>query len=172
MRRVWKALQWLAIIVVSLLVVAQFFRPPKTNPAVDQAQTLQAGTHISPQVATILDRSCGDCHSNNTRWPWYSNVAPVSWFVINHVDDGRRDMNFSEWGRYDARQQAGKLNQICREVKSGSMPLSSYTPLHPGTKLTPEDVKVLCDWADEERTRIAAQPGAQPKSFQQLTGGA
>jgi len=156
MRRVWKAVRWAAIIAVSLFVVVQFFGPAKTNPAVDQVQTLQARTRISPQVAAILDRSCGDCHSNNTRWPWYSNVAPVSWFVISNVDDGRKDMNFSEWGRYDARQQAGQLNQICREVKSGSMPLSSYTPLHPGTKLTPEDVKVLCDWADEERTRIAA----------------
>jgi len=156
MRRVWKTLRWLAIIGVCLFVVAQFLGPAKTNPAVDQAQTLQSRTQVSPQVAAILDRSCGDCHSNNTHWPWYSNVAPVSWFVISHVDDGRRDMNFSEWGQYDARRQSGQLQQICREAKRGSMPLSSYTPLHPGTKLTPEDVKVLCDWTNAERTRGAA----------------
>jgi len=157
MRTIRKTLRGLAIIAVSLFVVAQFFGPAKTNPAVDQAQTLQARTQVSPEVASILDRSCGDCHSNNTRWPWYSNVAPVSWFVINHVDEGRADMNFSEWGQYDARHQAGQLQQICREVKKGAMPLSSYTPLHPGTKLTPEDVKALCDWTNEARTRIAAR---------------
>ena len=149
-------MKWVVLIGFCLFVVVQFFGPAKTNPSVDQAQTLQSRTHLEPQVASILDRSCADCHSNNTRWPWYTNVAPVSWFVIGHVDDGRRDMNFSEWGRYDARGQAGKLDQICKEVKVGAMPLSTYTPLHPGTKLSSEQVKILCDWTNSERTRIAA----------------
>lgn len=155
--RIWRILRLGAIIAVCLLVVAQFFGPAKSNPAVDPVLTLQTQAQVSPQVASILDRSCGDCHSSNTRWPWYSNVAPVSWFVINHVNEGRRIINLSEWGKYDARTQSGKLNQICREVKSGGMPLSSYTPLHPGTKLSSEEVKILCDWTNAERASIAAR---------------
>lgn len=121
----------------------------------DQSLALQSHMPVSPQVAAILDRSCGDCHSNKTRWPWYSNVAPVSWFVIDHVDDGRSHLNFSEWGRYNQRETQDMFRQICNEVKSGNMPLSSYTPLHPGSKLSADDVKLLCDWTNAESTRIA-----------------
>ena len=155
MRRFWKTLRWFVMIGTCLFIFAQFFGPAKTNPPLDQALTLQSNAYLSPQVASILDRSCNDCHSNSTRWPWYSHVAPVSWFVIDHVNEGRRDMNFSEWGRYDERRRAGKLKQICQEVKNDAMPLGSYTPLHRGSKLTPEDVKTLCDWANAERSRIA-----------------
>jgi hypothetical protein len=79
----------------------------------------------------------------------------VSWFVIDHVNEGRRHLNFSDWGRLNQREAEGMLDQICKEVKSGSMPLSSYTPLHPGSKLSTEDVKTLCDWTSAERERIA-----------------
>jgi hypothetical protein len=112
---------------------------------------------VSPEVGTILDRSCGDCHSNKTRWPWYSNVAPVSWFVIDHVDHGRSHLNFSEWGRLNRREAQEMLSQICREVKSGNMPLSSYTPLHPGSKLSADDGKLLCDWTSAEQARLASR---------------
>jgi hypothetical protein len=108
-------------------------------------------------VASIFARSCNDCHSNKTVWPWYTNVAPVSWFVIDHVNQGRSLMNLSEWGRNDRRWQGKKLQQMCDEVTDGGMPLSSYTPLHPGSKLSPDDVKTLCDWTEAERARLAAQ---------------
>jgi len=157
MKRVWKILRWLVIVLACLFLVAQFIRPAKTNPPIDQMLALESRTGVTPQVTAILNRSCTDCHSNKTRWPWYANVAPVSWLVIDDVNEARQDMNFSEWGQYDARHQAGQLQQICREVKKGAMPLSSYTPLHPSTKLTPEDVKALCDWTNEARTRIAAR---------------
>ena len=155
MKKVWKVIRWLVVVLACLFVVAQFSRPARTNPAADQSLAFQSHVQVSPQVASIIDRSCGDCHSNKTRWPWYSNVAPVSWFVIDHVNEGRRNLNFSEWGRYTKRDTDGLFKQICQEVKSGAMPLSSYTPLHPGSKLSPEDVKTLCDWAITERARIA-----------------
>lgn len=155
MKRVWKIMRWLVVILACLFVVAQFSRPARTNPEADQSRALQAHMQLSPQVASIIDRSCGDCHSNKTRWPWYSKVAPVSWFVIDHVNEGRRHLNFSDWGRLNQREAEGMLDQICKEVKSGSMPLSSYTPLHPGSKLSTEDVKTLCDWTSAERERIA-----------------
>lgn len=141
-----KVLKWALLVVACLFIVAQFRRPAKTNPVIDTSRTLEARLQIDPTTAAILDRSCVDCHSNKTRWPWYSNVAPVSWFVIDHVDHGRSHLNFSEWGKYDHGEQRALLGDICKEVQAGAMPLSSYTPLHPGSKLTAEDVQTICDW--------------------------
>ena len=154
MRTVGKVLKWSLLVVTCLFVIAQFYRPAKTNPVIDQSQALEAHMQVEPRVAAILDRSCADCHSNKTRWPWYSNVAPVSWFVIDHVNEGRSNLNFSAWGSYSPREKREALNDICRETKSGSMPLSSYTPLHPASKLSGDDVKTLCEWANTERGRL------------------
>ncbi|MGH9874371.1 MAG: heme-binding domain-containing protein [Pyrinomonadaceae bacterium] len=155
MKRLFRLLRWLLIAGAVCLVIAQFFGPAKTNPASDPSQSIESRLQVTPQVAAIFARSCNDCHSNKTRWPWYSNVAPVSWFVIDHVIEGRENMNLSEWGRYSQRDNDSLLRQICREVRAGGMPLSSYTPLHPGSRLSPEDVKTLCDWTDAERARLA-----------------
>lgn len=81
----------------ALLVVAQFIRPARTNPVSAPGHALEDVVAVPPAVEAVLTRSCGDCHSDRTRWPWYSQVAPVSWFVINHVQEGRRHMNLSEW---------------------------------------------------------------------------
>ncbi|HEV7799031.1 MAG TPA: heme-binding domain-containing protein [Pyrinomonadaceae bacterium] len=156
MKKLFRVLRWVVIGGVCCFIVAQFFGPAKTNPASERTQSIDSRVQVTPQVAAIFDRSCNDCHSNKTRWPWYSNVAPISWFVINHVNEARQNLNFSEWGRYTERDADGMLKQICREVRAGAMPLSSYTPLHPGSTLSPEDVKTLCDWTAAERARIAA----------------
>jgi len=151
MRRILKY----AVIGLGVLIIGiQFARPVRTNPAVDESQTIFARTQMTPQVASILNRSCTDCHSNKTVWPWYSNVAPVSWFVTGHVDNGRKTMNLSEWGKLDHDRQDRRLRQICDEVQDGAMPLNSYTPLHPGSKLSQADIKTLCDWTDTERQRL------------------
>ncbi len=156
MKRVRTILKWLVIVLACLFIIAQLKRPARTNPILDQAQTIESHTQMTPQVASILARSCKDCHSNKTVWPWYTNVAPVSWFIVDHVNEGRSNLNLSEWGRYDQRRQGKKLEQMCDEVKDGAMPLSSYTPLHPGSKPSPDDVKTLCDWTEAERARLAA----------------
>jgi hypothetical protein len=152
-----KTLKWIVIVLGCAFVIAQFWRPTRTNPPVDPSQTIQAHQQVTPQVAGILERSCQDCHSNATRWPWYTNVTPVSWFIVDHVDHGRSDLNFSEWGKLQTHQKEKKLQEICEMVEDGAMPLGTYTPLHPGSKLSPEDVKALCDWANAERARIAAK---------------
>jgi heme-binding protein len=152
----WRVLRWVLVVVACLFVVAQFSRPVRTNPAVDQARTIESRLPVSPQVSAIIDRSCNDCHSNKTRWPWYSNVAPVSWLVIDHVNEGRQHLNFSEWGRYNRREVDGLFEEMCRLATQGAMPLSSYTPMHPGSKLSAEDKKILCDWSNAERARISA----------------
>jgi hypothetical protein len=154
MKLVLKILKWFLIVVACLFLVAQFIRPARTNPAVDESQTIFARTQMTPPVAAIFNRSCVDCHSNKTVWPWYTNVAPVSWFIVNHVNEARPRLNLSEWGKLDRDRQSKKLQQICDEVTDGGMPLSTYTPLHPGSKPTPADVRALCDWTDAERARL------------------
>lgn len=151
--RLLKLIKWVLIVVACLFVIAQFKRPAKTNPAFDQSMALEAHTQLNPKVAAILDRSCNDCHSNKTRWPWYANVAPVSWFVIDHVEEGREHMNLSEWGKYSSDERKALLGDFCELVTENAMPLSSYTPLHPGSKLSDEDKKVMCEWAAAERAR-------------------
>lgn len=151
--RLLKLIKWVLIVVACLFLVAQFKRPAKTNPAFDQSMALEAHTQLDPKVAAILDRSCNDCHSNKTRWPWYANVAPVSWFVIDHVEEGREHMNLSEWGKYSSDERKALLGDFCELVTENAMPLSSYTPLHPGSKLSDEDKKVICEWAAAERAR-------------------
>jgi Haem-binding domain len=148
-------LKWTAITLAIIFAALQFIRPARTNPPVDEARTILAHTRITPQVAAILDRSCNDCHSNQTRWPWYSNIAPVSWFVVNHVNDGRKEMNLSDWAQYSQDERDRYLKKICMEVKQGAMPLSSYLRLHHEAKLSSEDVETLCDWASAESQRIS-----------------
>ena len=160
-----KILKWFVVLFLCLLVLAQFYRPAKTNPSVDESMAIEAHTQITPQVAAILDRCCRDCHSNKTRWPWYSYVAPTSWFVIDHVNHGRSHLNFSEWGRYDKNEAANQLRNMCREARSGLMPLDSYTMIHRGSKMSEEDIKVLCDWTTAERSRLTANQSRVGKTL-------
>jgi hypothetical protein len=156
MKKLRWVLKWLVVIACGF-VTLQLYRPARTNPVSDPSLSVESRLQVSPQVASVLNRSCIDCHSNKTRWPWYTNVSPVSWFIVDHVNDGRRHVNFSEWGSYDQNKQTKRLQEICEQVEDGLMPLSSYTPLHPGSELSAEDKKLVCDWAEAERSRISAQ---------------
>ena len=152
--KILKLLKWVVIVIACLFVVVQFKRPARTNPPVDPSQTIEALTQMTPAVSAILDRSCRDCHSNRTVWPLYTNVSPVSWFIADHVNEGRRNLNLSEWGKYDKDRQAKKLQQMCDLAQDGVMPLSVYTPLHAGSKPTADDIKVLCAWTESERAHL------------------
>ncbi len=153
--RVKRILKWLAIVIACALVAIQFIRPVRSNPAAQDSESLNAHVEMPPRVAAILDRSCADCHSNKTRWPWYTNVAPVSWFVIDHVNHGRSNLNFSEWNKYQKHEAADLLGQMCKEAGAGFMPMSSYTRIHRDAVLSAEDIKTLCEWTDAERRRAA-----------------
>lgn len=118
----------------------QFVPLDKTNPPIT------SDIPTSPEVKSILRKSCYDCHSNETIWPWYSNVAPVSWLVASDVHEGRRELNFSTWDRYDAGKQAHKIHEIWEEVETDEMPLWFYKPLHPEAELSAEDMATLKAW--------------------------
>ncbi|MCA1564777.1 MAG: heme-binding domain-containing protein [Acidobacteria bacterium] len=131
----------------------QFVRPNKTNPPVVAARTLESHVRVTPEVAGIFERACKDCHSNQTEWPWYAQVAPVSWYVADHVNNGREEMNFSEWSTYDREQADWLLGAMCMTAERGRMPLSSYTRLHHPAKLSPADVQILCAWSQAEQEK-------------------
>lgn len=155
MRRV---LKWVAIILAIALVAAQFYQMPRTNPSFAPAQTIENIVNVPPDVHATLTRACADCHSDETRWPWYSHVAPTSWFVIDHVNQGRRRINFSTWVRAGKEPQDSidRLKAMCREVQNGGMPLTSYKLMHWSSWLSAEDVKQICDWSSEEQQRLSA----------------
>jgi hypothetical protein len=149
--------QRLLLIVCVLLVAIQFVPAGRTNPPVDHAQTLERTLTVPPDVKAILDRSCRDCHSNQTVWPWYSHVAPASWLLVNDVNHAREEMNFSEWGAENPDAQRDSLLEICRKVKKGAMPLGTYTLLHKEAALTPADVTKLCTWTETARQELRAR---------------
>jgi hypothetical protein len=149
-----KIIRWTAISFVVLFVGAQFIRPAKTNPVTDESHGLERHIPMNEEVKATLKRACYDCHSNATKWPLYSQVAPVSWFVIDHVNHGRSHLNFSEWSGYDKPAQAENLRLIQETVRAGAMPLSSYLLAHNEANLSAEDKIRLGDWAKTERQRI------------------
>jgi len=151
--------KWLKIaliVVVVFLVVAQFIRPSHVNPPVDPAKTLVANAPVPANVESIFERSCFDCHSNKTVYPWYNNFAPVSWLLADDVKKGRREVNFSEWGGYTKKRKLHKLKDICDQVKEGDMPLKIYLPMHPKAKLSDADRGAICTWATAEAMREGA----------------
>lgn len=133
------------VAVAALLI--QFIPVNRSNPAV-------VGDIDAPEpVATILRRSCYDCHSNQTNWPWYSYVAPVSWWVADHVREGREHLNFSRWSEYPAEERAELLEESIEEVQEGKMPLPSYLWSHRGARLNADEIAALRDWAGSHAQR-------------------
>lgn len=154
-----KVLKILFIVLAIAFISIQFFRPERTNPPVVEAETLKANTKIPENVEAILNRSCKDCHSNETVYPWYSNIAPVSWSVVDHIRVGREKLNFSKWGTYSQRKKERKLEEICEEVEEGEMPHYQYLWVHWDATLTKSDVEVLCEWTKNEKLKLESTDG-------------
>jgi hypothetical protein len=132
---------------VGILVVfagAQLIRPGRANPPTDATRTIHAQLGTANAMPAILDRACGACHSNNTVWPWYTEVAPVSWLMAYGVKEGRSAVNFSEWGAYPAERQRQLLTASCRDVSAGKMPGSAWIWLHPDARLSTQDIETIC----------------------------
>ena len=157
---IWSKRSFVAVAI--FIVLAQIYRPARTNPPTEENQEIGATLAVEPAIASILDRSCSDCHSNRTVWPWYSHVAPVSWLVVSDVNRGRQRVNFSEWGSYTAEQRSKLLEEICKEVTEGDMPPITYTPMHSSAKLTKADAPEICRWTDATKQTITASDGAKP----------
>jgi len=142
------------ILFVVLAVAAvgiQFARPDRTSPPVDPTRTIEAAMAIPADVKPILVRSCYDCHSHQTRWPWYSRVAPVSWLIANDVTEGREALNFSTWRGYPPDRASRKLDEIADMVTRREMPMPIYTYVHRGSALTDAEISRVAEWVRAAR---------------------
>ena len=140
---------WLKVIGLVLLVVLvglQFF-PTGSNKSTSVPSTDFVKTYKVPeQVAQMLHTSCYNCHSNNTNYPWYSRIQPAGWFLENHINKGKEELNFSEFGSYSGRKKQSKLTSMISQVDDDKMPLPSYAFIHREARLSTEDKKNLVDY--------------------------
>ena len=145
-------IRWAALALVTAIAGAQMIRPDRTNPASQPGASLLA--HAPANVKAIIERSCRDCHSNDTEWPWYSSVAPMSWALASHVKEGRENFNYSQWTSYDADDQDRLLGAMCNLTKRGRMPYPSYLVIHRDAKLSPAEVEAICAWSEKMRDTL------------------
>lgn len=133
--------------ILAVLIAIQLIRPAR-NESSQALPTDIAKIYVVPDsVQTVLQQACYDCHSNNTRYPWYTNVQPFGWFMARHVRNGKAQLNFSDFGSYSLRKQRNKLRGIANSIKDDAMPLSSYTLMHPDARLSSTQKALLMDWA-------------------------
>lgn len=141
-------LKKIAIIVVLIIIGIQFFRPAKNIAVAEQPNNINAVFPVPENVQAILNKSCMDCHSNNTIYPWYDNIQPVAWWLDRHVREGKRELNFDEYGTYNLRRKYHKMEEVAQQVRDGEMPLKSYTITHADARLTKEERQLLIDWSE------------------------
>jgi len=158
-----KILKILIIVFAVLFLSIQLYRPEQFTTAEVNDNHLTKKLNVPPDVENILKRSCYDCHSNHTTWPWYSNVAPMSWLVTDDVIRGREKMNFSEWGKLSSSKQSIRLESICEEITEGEMPLKQYLIIHRDAELSQADKDLLCNWANNELKKFENEEDKEDK---------
>ena len=131
------------------LILIQFYQPEKNESTITPPTDIVVMTAPPKPIEALLKNTCYDCHSNNTRYPWYANIVPVSYFLADHVKDGKKHLDFSVWGDYTSKKQKHKLEELIDEVSERKMPLKSYTWLHRDAKLSEEEIQLLTGWANE-----------------------
>lgn len=148
-------MKWWKKAVVSLIIVftvMQFIRP-ESNLQEKKAISI----NMPEDVSRIFSRSCFDCHSNNTRYPWYSSIQPFGWILARHIKKGKEDLNFDEFSGYSKRRQVNKLRAIKTSMKEGSMPLPSYLIIHRDARLSVEEMRLITQWTERMSDSIASR---------------
>jgi len=146
-------LKRIALALLAVFLLAQFVQPKRTNPPVVPSRSLEAHVQVPPDVMSSLKRACGDCHSSETRWPWYSHVAPISWVVADDVNLGRSHINFQDWEAQENPKEASEhLSLICKQVREKEMPPLSYRLMHRESRLSEKDVDAICAWSQSVGT--------------------
>lgn len=136
------------------IILIQFFPIDKTNPAINKGVDFLTIKNTPESTAQLIKNSCYDCHSNETKYPWYSNIQPVGWFLQNHFVDGRKHLNFSTFAINDSKKQAHKLEEAIEMIEKKEMPLDSYMIGHPEANLTDENRTELVSYLKKERSEI------------------
>lgn len=135
------------LVLLAAFIIIQFFRPSRNRSTGVQPNYIGNRYTIPPKVESILKKACNDCHSNNTRYPWYSKIQPVDWWLDDHVREGKKELNLDEYTNRNLWYQFHKMEETIEMVKDGSMPLESYTWIHKDAKLTEEEKGLLTAWA-------------------------
>jgi hypothetical protein len=135
------------LILLAAFILIQFVRPEK-NDSKNEMNAMSTVMEIPVEATKIIQTSCADCHSNSTKYPWYSEIAPASWYLAQHVKEGKENLNFSEWTTYNKDQQAHILKDIKEVLNEREMPLKSYLLIHKEAKLTENQYQILYDWAN------------------------
>ena len=141
-------LKKILLFLLIVFVAIQFIHPKPNKAAGDQPNYIGKSFAIPEDVKTILQKACYDCHTNNTRYPWYSNIQPVDWWLTNHIKEGKKKLNFDEYTSKRLRYQYGKMDETIDLVKKGEMPLNSYTWIHKDAILTKDEKNKLIGWAE------------------------
>ena len=147
----------IAVFLVFLLLTIQSIRIDKTTDPVNPATDFIALTSANSEVANSLKIACYDCHSNQPTYPWYTNIAPVSWWIKHHIDEGSHHLNFSIWGTYKEKRKNHKLDECIEMIEEGEMPMSSYTIMHSEAKLTDAQKLQLVEFFKAQKTVAVEQ---------------
>lgn len=139
---------------VAVLIILQFFQPERNNAPPDPEFDMLSLVSPMEQVSELIRNACYDCHSNQTVYPWYSKISPVSWYLSKHIQKGKEDLNFSAYGQLDKADKIGVFTDIYDAMDAGTMPLRSYTLLHEDARLTEEERALLCNWTEEQALTV------------------
>jgi len=151
-----KIFKRILFVLAGLFVILQFIRPPRNVSDSASTNDITSRFSVPPDVQNTLHTSCYDCHSNATRYPWYAEIQPVGWWLNSHIQEARRELNFSEFAGYQPRRQFIKLEQIVEQVSDNEMPLPSYLIIHTDAKLSQEQKEMLIAWTNAMRDSMKA----------------
>ena len=147
-------LRKILLVLFGIFIIIQFIRPEKNNSTAVSPNDITRHYLVPENVLSILKRSCYDCHSNHTVYPWYFNVQPVAWWMQNHVDDGKREIDFSQFNSYPPKKQSHKLHDVIEQIKRDKMPLNSYLWIHKDAMMNDDQKKEVIGWADSLQQMI------------------
>jgi hypothetical protein len=146
-----------AFVAATIFVLIQFVQPARNESGQVLDTDISKTVSVSEGVQSILSKSCYDCHSNNTRYPWYTRIQPGGWFMAYHVRNGKEKLNFNEFGSYPKRRQESKLDAIAKQIEDDAMPLSSYTLMHQNAVLSPSEKEAIIFWANSSRDSLSSK---------------
>jgi hypothetical protein len=143
------------LVILVIIIAIQFIQPARNKSGQVLPTDISKVYNIPNQIQSVLKNACYDCHSNNTNYPWYSNIQPGGWWLASHIRKGKEELNFSEFGDYSSRKQRSKLNSIAKTVEDGTMPFPSYTLIHRNARLTKDEKAVIINWANNTKDSLS-----------------
>lgn len=156
-----KLLKKILLSLLMVFIIAQFFGPEKNQGEIASLDAFIKETHPPDDVMIVLKQACFDCHSDFTRYPWYSNITPANYWMDGHVQHGKEELNFSKWSSYSVKRKDHKMEDVIELVEKKEMPLPSYTWTHTDAKLSDEQIKAVKDWAEQVRLGYNLLPKPQ-----------